>query len=106
MTKVMIDRELLERIMELMQIIAHRQDDYGVEAEYLGGLLSKVLANTTQQDEEVEVVGYMDASDRLWADTTRPELMFPLMTVAQHQRIVATLSAQHWRSGSQTLDPG
>ena len=51
MPKIMIDRELLERIMELMHIIAHRQDDYGVEAEYLGGLLSKVLANTTQQGE-------------------------------------------------------
>ena len=58
MTKIMIDRELLERIGELMHIIAHRQDDYGVEAEYLGNILSKVLANPNQQSEAVEVVGW------------------------------------------------
>ena len=51
MTKTMIDRDLLERIGELMHIIAHRQDDYGVEAEYLGSLLKKVLANPNQQGE-------------------------------------------------------
>ena len=45
MTKTMIDRDLLERIGELIHIIAHRQDDYGVEAEYLGNILAKVLAN-------------------------------------------------------------
>ena len=56
MTKIMIDRDLLERIGELMHIIAHRQDDYGVEAEYLGNILSKVLANPAQQGEAVEVV--------------------------------------------------
>ena len=89
MTKIMINRDLLERIGELMHIIAHRQDDYGVEAEYLGSLLKKVLTNPAQQGEAVEVVGYMDTSDRLWADTTRSELMFPLMTVAQHKRILA-----------------
>ena len=49
MTKIMIDRDLLERIGELMHIIAHRQDDYGVEAEYLGNILSKVLANSAQR---------------------------------------------------------
>ena len=48
MSKVTIDRDLLERIGELMHIIAHRQDDYGVEAEYLGNLLKKVLANPNQ----------------------------------------------------------
>ena len=58
MSKVTIDRELLERIRELMHIIAHRQDDYGVEAEYIGSLLKKVLANPTQQGEAVEVVGW------------------------------------------------
>lgn len=56
MTKMMIDRELLERIGELMHIIANRQDDYGVEAEHLSGLLKKVLTNPTQQGETVEVV--------------------------------------------------
>ena len=61
MTKIMIDRDLLERIRELMHIIAHRQDDYGVEAEYLGSLLKKVIAHPTQQGEAVEVApdGYV-----------------------------------------------
>ena len=51
MTKTMIDSDLLERIGELMHIIAHRQDDYGVEAEYLGSLLKKAIARPTQQGE-------------------------------------------------------
>ena len=51
MTKIMIDRDLLERIGELMHIIAHRQDDYGVEAEYLGSLLTKAIAQPNQQGE-------------------------------------------------------
>ena len=54
MTKIMIDRDLLERIGELMHIIAHRQDDYGVEAEYLGSLLKKVLANPASTGQGVE----------------------------------------------------
>ena len=54
MTKIMIDRELLERIGELMRIIAHRQDDYGVEAEYLCSLLEKALANPASAGQEVE----------------------------------------------------
>lgn len=61
MTKTMIDRELLERIEELMHIIAHRQDDYGVEADYLGNLLKKAIAHPTQQGEAVVVApdGYV-----------------------------------------------
>ena len=54
MTKIMIDRDLLGRIGELMHILAHRQDDYGVEAEYLGNLLKKVLANPASAGQEVE----------------------------------------------------
>lgn len=61
MTKIMIDRDLLERIGELMHIIAHRQDDYGVEAEYLGNILSKVLAQPTQQG----VAGWIPVTERL-----------------------------------------
>ena len=68
MTKVMIDRELLERIGELMHIIAHRQDDYGVEAEYLGGLLSKVLANPTQQGEAVYMMRRVGSKE--WHECT------------------------------------
>lgn len=47
-----------------------------------------------QAGEEVEVVGYLDAHDCLWNETTHPDRMIPLMTVGQHQRIVAALSAQ------------
>ena len=51
MTKIMIDRDLLERIGKLMHIIAHRQDDYGVEAEYLDNILTKAIAQPNQQGE-------------------------------------------------------
>ena len=43
----------------------------------------------TQNGEAVEVVGYLDAHDCLWNETTHPDRMIPLMTVAQHERIVA-----------------
>ena len=97
MTDVLIDRELLEQIRELLCIIGHRQDDYGVEAEYIGSLLKKVLANPTQQDEVVEVVAWLrDGHDRSatasravmcdWANSGHRVL--ELMTVAQHQRIL------------------
>ena len=98
MTKIMIDRDLLERIGELMHIIAHRQDDYGVEAEYLGSLLKKAIANPAQQGEAVEVVAWQDAENPLyttaerrvmqeWANNQYP--IVELMTVAHHQRILA-----------------
>ena len=85
MTKVTIDRELLERCRARL---------YGLMQADLSTELAALLADHTEQhlemvEQSVEVVGYMDTSDRLWADTTRPELMFPLMTVAQHQRILA-----------------
>ena len=97
MTKVTIDRDLLERIRELLYIIGHRQDDYGVEAEYLGGLLKKAIAQPAQQGEAVEVVAWLNT---LTGDTTsyavavmdwddESEPVQSLMTVAQHQRILA-----------------
>lgn len=97
MSKVTIDRELLERIGELMHIIAHRQDDYGVEAEHLGGLLKKAIAQPAQQGEAVEAV---EVRGLQWLDTGHyrkkppqfgynPHDWNPLMTVAQHQRILA-----------------
>ena len=99
MTDVLIKRELLERIGELMHIIAHRQDDYGVEAEYLDNILSKVLAHPTRQGEAVEVVGIRISTDGFGsyiADSAMGigavmpgEVRAPLMTVAQHQRILA-----------------
>ena len=44
--------------------------------------------------EAVEVVGYLDAHDCLWNETTHPDRMIPLMAVGQHERIVTALSAQ------------
>ena len=61
MTKIMIDRDLLERIGELMHIIAHRQDDYGVEAEYLDNILTKAIAQPNQQG----VAGWIPVTERL-----------------------------------------
>ena len=97
MSKVTIDRELLERIRELLDIIGHRQDEYGVEAEYLGSLLKKVLAQPAQQGEVVEVVGYrffhVDHGyifRRTHIYEGNPSLeAHSLMTVAQHERILA-----------------
>lgn len=86
MTKVTIDRDFLERIGELMHIIAHRQDDYGVEAEYLGSLLTKAIAQPAQQGEAVEgvvvsrellencadyMMGSASARVRIWHDQCR-----------------------------------
>ena len=100
MSKVTIDRELLERIRELMHIIGHRQDDYGVEAEYLGSLLKKAIAHPAKQGEVVEVVAWVNPSDlnlmsrygyhSCTAKAVKvPCFTEPLMTVAQHQRILA-----------------
>ena len=96
MSEVTIDRDLLERIGELMHIIAHRQDDYGVEAEYLGSLLKKAIAQPAQQGEAVEVVGYrffhVDHGyifRRTHIYEGNPSLeAHSLMTVAQHERIL------------------
>ena len=99
MSKVTIDRDLLERIGELMHIIAHRQDDYGVEAEFVGSLLTKAIAQPTKQGEVVEVVGIRISTDgfgsyiadfAMGVPAAMPgEVREQLMTVAQHQRIMA-----------------
>lgn len=77
-------RPLLERVAR--PVLFRRQEDAHADA---CAELRAILAHPNQQGEAVEVVGYMGTSDRLWADTTRPELIFPLMTVAQHNRILA-----------------
>lgn len=99
MSEATIDRELLERIRELLYIIAHRQDDYGVEAGLVGSLLTKAIAQPTQQGEAVEVVGMRIRTDgfgsyiadfAMGVPAAMPgEAREPLMTVAQHQRILA-----------------
>lgn len=46
-------------------------------------------AQPAQQAEEVEVVAYMEENGHLWNDTTHPGRMTQLMTVDQHNRILA-----------------
>ena len=100
-------RELLERIVagdvgrmiyaKLATGQATETDDGKAWLE-LRALLATPPADAAdmggQAGEEVEVVGYLDAHDCLWNETTHPDRMIPLMTVGQHQRIVAVISAQ------------
>lgn len=53
------------------------------------GALWNRRAMPSQGGEAVEVVGYLDAHDCLWNETTHPDRMIPLMAVGQHQRILA-----------------
>ena len=85
MTKVTIDRELLERLLYSNSPARFDATEYNAaRAE-----LFAILANPAQQGEAVEVVGWLGGNG-LHADrhdaTGAP---FPLMTVAQHQRILA-----------------
>ncbi len=92
---IKISRELLERLYEAsgrgdgmhtddLRAVRALLATPPVDAADMGG----------QAGEEVEVVGYLDAHDCLWNETTHPDRMIPLMTVGQHQRIVASISAQ------------
>ena len=96
MPKVTIDRELLEHMRNFT--VMH---DSGV-AGVLRGQIDAILANPAQQGEAVEVV---EVRGLQWLDTGHyrkkppqfgynPHDWNPLMTVAQHERIVAALSAQ------------
>ncbi len=101
---IKISRELAEQICVELE---HDNDRY-----MLGRELRKALATPPadaadmggQAGEEVEVVGYLDAHDCLWNETTHPDRMIPLMTVGQHQRIVAALSAQQSKPSTVTRD--
>ena len=88
MAKVLIDRELLNLSLngdEQQQAKARNK-------------LRAILAQPAQQSEEVEVAqvfSYLSAcADGYDPDTPHPGPPEPLMTVAQHQRIVAALSTQ------------
>ena len=101
--KVTIDRELLEHMRNFT--VMH---DSGV-AGVLRGQIDAILANPAQQGEVVEVVAWVTPEkDRVITALTvaaaredggamlssvRPYSV-PCMTVAQHERIVAALSAQ------------
>ena len=114
MTKVTIDRELLERCLPFL---SDTPDLVQIGAEELAGELRAILAQpaapadgeafcnghctwldhhpdcvraTPADGEAVEVVAYMDHHDTLSHDAPRTA-HFALMTVAQHQRIVAKL---------------
>ena len=87
MSKVTIDRELLEHMRNFT--VMH---DSGV-AGVLRGQIDAILANPAQQGEAVEVaqvVSYLSAcADGYDPDAPHPGPPEPLMTVAQHQRILA-----------------
>ena len=97
MTKVTIDRELLERAawMEL---------DTTTRSIRIQDELRAILANPAQQGEAVEVVGIRISTDGFGsyiADSAMGigavmpgAVREPLMTVAQHQRILAAATRQ------------
>lgn len=84
--------ETNDQIAKLM--LLHGTPEQQEEAAQYAGLPAPSLPAAGSAAEEVEVVGYLDAHDCLWNETTHPDRMIPLMTVGQHQRIVAALSAQ------------
>ena len=89
--KLLIDRELLERA-------ASMELDTTARSIRIQDQLRAILAQPAQQGEAVEVarvVSYLSAcADGYDPDAPHPGPPEPLMTVAQHQRIVAALSAQ------------
>lgn len=102
MTKVTIDRELLERVAGMSKRSCLTAMDE----------LRAILANPAQQGEAVEVVGYgcegqievlkhvpltggMKVSGR-----EREKYNVPLMTVAQHQRMMLALVARCYQEGA------
>ena len=87
MTDVLIDRELLDLCYQAVHAMAWMKIEGFTEQRY--AKLRAILAQPAQQGEAVEVVGYLDAHDCLWNETTHPDRMIPLMTVGQHQRILA-----------------
>ena len=68
-----------------------RHEDYAALEAENARLTAQLAAIQGGMGEVAEVVGYLDAHDCLWNETTHPDRMIPLMTVAQHQRIVAAL---------------
>ena len=92
---IKISRELLERLYEASgRGDGMHTDDLRAVRALLATPPADAADMGGQAGEEVEVVGYLDAHDCLWNETTHPDRMIPLMTVGQHQRIVAALSAQ------------
>ena len=97
-TKLLIDRELLERIRDLLYIIAHRQDDYGVEADCIGSFLPAILAAPRQPEREgLGVVGWYHShaevatSDKARAVQWLPECVEPLCRLSDAQRAITEL---------------
>ena len=104
MSKVTIDRELLERILPVLDKAAFYKfgDPVTPDSKVANDLrteLLAILAQPTQQGEAVEVVGIRISTDGFGsyiADSAMGigaampgEVHEPLMTVAQHQRILA-----------------
>lgn len=100
MSKVLIDRELLERLLYSNSPARFDATEYNAaRAE-----LFAILAQPAQQGEVVEVVGYLDAHDCLWNETTHPDRMIPLMTVGQHQHILADVRHQLAKRDAEILE--
>lgn len=97
MTDVLIDRELLEHMRNFT--VMH---DSGV-AGVLRGQIDAILAQPAQQGEAVEVVGWLHRQGHYTEAAVRPLTdddegrgweQDELMTVAQHQRILADVCQQ------------
>ena len=86
MAKVLIDRELLERA-------ASMELDTTARSIHIQDEIRATLAQPAQQSEAVEVaqvVSYLSAyADGYDPDAPNPGPSEPLMTIAQHQRILA-----------------
>ena len=83
----------------LMKKAAHMELDttkrsIAIQDELRAMITAQPQASAAQSEpagerEAVVVVAYLDAHDCLWNETTHPDRMIPLMTVGQHQRILA-----------------
>jgi hypothetical protein len=101
--QVMISRELLERMRDLIYVLAHSEDSIGQDACSVGGHFPELLAQPVSAQpagEVLEVVVWRckRLQGREWVyDYSRHKACVyceELMTVAQHTRIVAALQAR------------
>ena len=84
---------------------SHTAGRYVCECEHWEEPQASVAQSAPAGEREaVVVVAYLDAHDCLWNETTHPDRMIPLMTVAQHERIVAAFSAQQSKPSTVTRD--
>jgi len=104
-SQVPVAREWLDRVHSLLYKVAHEEGENGLEAECLGSRIPRFLqslatpAPITDAVEGVDVIGYVAKDDLRWKGdctlrhTSYSDYTIPLMTVAQHNRIVSALQA-------------